>query len=116
MRVKAGLRQSDLANALGVQVSRISRIESGMQGISLDQAEAWAKACGRVVTILGPEHDALLREIAVLDSRNIAIARAVCRVLPTLHDIRKLDLENTVESWRQSSGSVEDDVKTVSRV
>jgi transcriptional regulator with XRE-family HTH domain len=50
-RTLAGLTHQQLADALGCSRTRITWIESGRQGLTLDQIEEIAAACGLELTL-----------------------------------------------------------------
>lgn len=52
LREDAGLSQADMARAISVSRSTISRVEQGETVPGWDLVEAWARACGRVPQIV----------------------------------------------------------------
>ena len=105
MREQAGLLQEELALRLHLTKGTISKIENGRQGITVEQATRWAEACGHVLTVMGPEHEALIRELAKLSMNEASLVRWVARLVPSLHPLRKADLENLLEGWSRVDGS-----------
>lgn len=116
MRETAKLRQDDIADRLGLTKATISRIENGHQGISLIQAAEWARACGFTLAFLGPEHETLVRDIARLDVEHVELALRLVNLMPNLHTLRRLDLDNLITGWEKVAGSAANEiVKKTSR-
>lgn len=115
LREDAGLRQKDLADRIDTHESTISKIENGSQDPFLSLTERWVRACGRELSVLGPEHDEAIRAIGALSDDQAKLVLHAARVIPTLHQLRVLDLQAMLTTWSQSAGSVETDVKKMSR-
>ena len=73
LREDAGLRQKDLVDRIATYESTISKIENGSQDPSLSITERWVRACGRELSVLGPEHDEAIRVIGALSSEQAAL-------------------------------------------
>lgn len=115
LRIKKGLHQDDIGEALGITKASVSRIERGETVMSIVQAQLWAERCGARVVIISPEHDALLAEVVKVPPTRLSIALRIIRALPGLHTLRFNDLHGLLSSWEQVSGSdVNEDVKNMS--
>lgn len=73
-----GLNQTEVATALGVTHSALSRWESGDRDPSVAELEAWARAVGLRVEIVEP---------GCLDPRRAGLLSLFARVLPVLPDV-----------------------------
>ena len=63
------LRQSHIADALGLSISEISRIERGRRRLRVDQIEIWAKALGHRVSMVLYTGKPLLEDDEILLNR-----------------------------------------------
>lgn len=106
VREQAGLSQVDLAARLGMTPSQLSRLESGARRIHLKLINEWLEACGYRLAAVGPEHEALMKEIATLGATpHMARVRRLARLLPTLDPAHQLTLDALLASWEQAACS-----------
>lgn len=61
MRLAAGLTQEELAEILGWEQSKISKVEKDAQQVTLTEAEAWAGACAASPQMAMPKTTKKLR-------------------------------------------------------
>jgi len=57
MRKESGVTQAELATAMGLSTTTISKIEIGLQQPSLDQLFLWASSCGFTAKIFFSRKD-----------------------------------------------------------
>ncbi|MCK6504423.1 hypothetical protein L6R53_13650 [Myxococcota bacterium] len=86
--------------------SQLSRLESGARRIHLKLINEWLEACGYRLAAVGPEHEALMKEIAILGTAaHIARVRRLARLLPTLDPAHQITLDALLASWEQAASS-----------
>lgn len=70
LRTNAGLKPADLARALKVSPSHISRVEKGKASLSMQKLDEWVAACGH--RLLAVKSDAPMNAWASLDPADAA--------------------------------------------
>jgi transcriptional regulator with XRE-family HTH domain len=94
LRADVGLGQGELASALGLSISAVSRLERGVRKLGINQLQRWSRALGHRVEIvfwrggrnLTPEETALLQEVAA--------------ALPHMPPPAREALQHEVRLWR----------------
>lgn len=91
LREQAGLSQEEIAEAIGVSGrSAVSKIERGDRKLTIQEAMAWAQACGATLELIPPEHATLLRRVRALEPER----------LETTHTWLEVAAESPELTWR----------------
>lgn len=94
LRQQDGLSQADLAERLGVMQGRISRIENGLNNLTLSTCEELAAAMGAIVSVTLSRNDDTTaipdprERLLILERRIAATEQALETLTQTLAELR----------------------------
>lgn len=101
LRSNAGLKAADLARALNVSPSHISRVETGKAFLSMQKLDEWVTACGHKLVAVRSE--GLLAAWADLDPADAEFFEDVLRawrlLSPDARDRLKPVLRSMLAAW-----------------
>ena len=109
LRINAGLPQQALADALGIDRSAISKIESGDRDLTILEAAKWAERCGSSLCLLGPEHEIGVRSLGELSGSRLSLGVRLVRLLHFVEQAHVVTLEALVAAWEQVAVSTSED-------
>ena len=109
LRIKAGLPQQALADALNLDRSSISKIESGGRDLTIHEAVKWAERCGSSLCLLGSEHEIGVRSLGELSGSRLSLGVRLVRLLHFVEQAHVVTLEALVGTWEQVAVSTSED-------
>ena len=95
------IRQSHIADMLGLSVSEISRIERGRRRLRVDQVATWARSLGYRIEMVFWEPEAQLT--ADLDENLRHVLREVAASLPHMPQPARDALVHEMSLWREDA-------------
>ena len=105
LRQRARLTQAELAERLGMDQSHVSRLERGKREANLGLLVTWAEACGYRFTVVGPEHDEVLRQATSLGADDLGLLLDLLVRLPHLGEDQRKTLRILIDGWKVQPSS-----------
>jgi len=106
--------QQVVAEALGLSISGVSRLERGLRHLRVDQLVAWAGALGQRVEIVVWKPTVRASAAAYghagpagLDEEHIAVLAEVAAALPHLPEPVRRSLLRKMREWKSNAGGAE---------
>lgn len=97
LRQSRKLTQQQIATACNVGRSQIGNIEGGDSLPGVDVLLKWVEACGADVAFVSEKQDPLAARALELPERDRDLLRDIADVLPSLHPLRRADLEAAIQ-------------------
>ncbi len=119
-RKARSFRQERVAQALGLSVSAVSRLERGIRGLRVEQLVAWAGALGYRVELLfwepvlpSEEYDPTDPDaVDPLDDECMMVLAEVAASLPHMPGPARQALAHEMQLWREEAMRRRDDAAT----
>lgn len=105
LRRQAGVRQAEIADALGFARTWVSRVEHKKLNLDVEAASAWARLCGADLRLVEATHGEGLSLIAALTGDRLRLAIALLKLLPALDQGHVVTLWALAESWSRVGAS-----------
>ena len=101
LRLQANLRQDDLAAAMGIARTAISKVERGNRDLTVEEAARWAEICGASLEIVVPTHPQNGRHTISQD--RLDLLSELSALIPALPDAHVETLKLLLAGWRAGS-------------
>lgn len=108
LRLRKGLSQTAVGEALGLSASQVSRIESGKRGLAIEQLGPWARVLGvRAELLIWEPGDAVEGGLSAMsgkvDAEGLALLRQVAASLPHMSPAARAALTLVLTLWREDA-------------
>jgi transcriptional regulator with XRE-family HTH domain len=99
LRRRAGISQRAMAELMQLHQPTISRIESGVRRLTLEETIAWAHHCGHQIFV------APVEGVNALPDDDLELVGQLAGVLPVLGPGEKATLRVLLSAWQASKGT-----------
>jgi predicted transcriptional regulator len=83
LRQRANLRQTELADRIGVSQSLVSQVENGKEATTTEVVSRWVDACGGDLIIEGADTASVRSAIAAMEPEDVQLLLRIARSLPS---------------------------------